>query len=118
MPSKKPTSPKKAGRPEKPIDWRQVEALCQIHCTQEEICAVLGVSDETLNRRCKAEHGMNYVEFYRQKRIGGRASLRRRGWKHAETNVAAWIFLAKNYLGMKDIPDPIDEDRPDVVIVP
>jgi hypothetical protein len=99
-----PKPPAKMGRPEKPIDWRQVEAMCQIQCTQAEICAIVGVSDETINARCKKEHGMTFLEYFSQKREGGRASLRRRGWKLAETTPSVWIFHAKNYLGMSDNP--------------
>lgn len=108
---------KKMGRPEKPIDWRQVEAMCQIQCTQAEICAIVGVSDETINARCKKDHGITFLEYFRQKREGGRASLRRTGWKLAQTTPSVWIFMAKNWLGMSDNPAQSDDDKPDVVTI-
>ena len=40
-------------RPKKVINQKQFESLCAIQCTQEEICNVLDVCDETLTRWCK-----------------------------------------------------------------
>ena len=39
-------------RPKKVINQKQFESLCAIQCTQEEICNVLDVCDETLTRWC------------------------------------------------------------------
>jgi hypothetical protein len=118
MPSKKTTSPKKGGRPLIPINWDAVKALCQIQCTGEEIAAVLGVSYDTLERRCKTDNTCSFAEYIKRESQGGKASLRRKLWKLADKSGGVAIFLAKNILGMKDIPDLTDEDRPDVVIVP
>jgi len=93
---------KKMGRPLSPIKWDQVVALCKIQCTEEEICAVLGMSIDTINRRCKKEHGVTFKEFFTQKRQGGKASLRRNQWKMGETNPTMAIFLGKQYLGQSD----------------
>jgi len=93
---------KKMGRPLKPIKWDQVETLCKIQCTQEEICAVIGVSDETLNNRCKKEQGVTFLEFFKQKRNGGKSSLRRRQWNMSENNPTMAIWLGKQYLGQSD----------------
>ncbi len=92
----------KRGPKIKKVDWKQVEAMCQIQCTQEEIAAVCGMSIDTIERRCKEEHGVKFADFFKEKRQGGRASLRRRQWGLAEKNVAMAIFLGKQYLDQKD----------------
>lgn len=92
----------KMGRPKKPIEQKQFEELCQIQCTEEEICAVLNVSDPTLNSWCKATYGKTFLEVFREKRIGGKTSLRRKQWALAETNATLAIWLGKQYLGQRD----------------
>lgn len=92
----------KMGRPIKEINQKTFEGLCQIQCTEEEICAILDVSDETLNRWCKKTYNKTFVEVFREKRIGGKASLRRSQWKLAETNATLAIWLGKQYLGQRD----------------
>jgi len=92
----------KMGRPIKEINQKTFEGLCQIQCTEEEICAILDVSDETLNKWCKNTYGKTFLEVFREKRIGGKASLRRSQWKLAETNATIAIWLGKQYLGQRD----------------
>ena len=45
---------------------------------------------------------MSFSEVFRQKREGGKASLRRMQWRLAERNAAMAIFLGKNILGQRD----------------
>ena len=58
------------------INQKQFEQLCQIQCTKDEICAVLDVSDKTLDRWCKETYKTSFSYIFRQKRKGGCASLR------------------------------------------
>ena len=99
----------KAGRPKKEIDVKTFENLCRIQCTEEEICCVLDVDDKTLQKWCKDTYQKNFSEVFRQKKKFGTSSLRRKGWKLAETNPAVWIFHAKNFLGMSDNPMPSND---------
>ena len=92
----------KGGRPKKVINKNQFEELCHIQCTQEEIQAVLDVQDDTLNKWCKETYGCGFSEVFRQKREGGKCSLRRKQWKLADTNASMAIFLGKNMLGQTD----------------
>lgn len=89
-------------RPNAEINKQTFENLCIIQCTEEEICTVLGVTDKTLTNWCKRTYGMGFSEIYRQKREGGKASLRRMQWRLAERNAAMAIFLGKNLLGQRD----------------
>lgn len=96
---------KKTGRPEAVIDEKQFTAMCQIQCTQEEICAILDVDDETLVLWCRRTFNKSFPEIYSQKRQGGKVSLRRAQWKNAEGgNTTMQIWLGKQYLKQTDQP--------------
>lgn len=98
-------------RPVKNIDKKIFENLCMIQCTEEEMCDVFEVNTDTLNKWCKKNYTdekgkpMCFSEVFRQKRGKGRTSLRRKQWNLADKNAAMAIFLGKQYLGQKDIPD-------------
>lgn len=93
-----------AGRPKKPISKRQFEELCKIQCTEAEICAVLDVDDMTLSSWCEKEYGLKFSEVFRQKREGGKTSLRRAQWLAAtsDRNSTMLIWLGKQRLGQKE----------------
>ena len=82
----------------------QFEGLCRIQCTEEEICGVLNCDDATLRRWCKTVYGRTFADVYKEKRQGGKASLRRQQFKIAETNATMSIWLGKQYLGQSDSP--------------
>lgn len=92
------------GRPRKEIDWDQFEKLCALHCTKEEISGWFGMCQETLELRVKEQYdGQTFSEVFKQKRSGGRVSLRRRMMETAMSgSVPMQIFLAKNLLGFGD----------------
>lgn len=90
------------GRPKKNISKNQFEQLCAIQCTLEEVCAVLEVSDKTLNRWCKEEYGDIFSNVFKAKRNRGKASLRRNQWKLSEKNPQMAIWLGKQYLAQTD----------------
>jgi len=94
---------KKMGRPKKIINQKQFEALCAIQCTEEEICDVLDADISTLIRWCKETYGCTFTKIFRQKRAGGKASLRRRQWKLAEKSASMAIWLGKQWLGQRDV---------------
>ena len=92
----------KRGPKIKAVDWHKVDAMCKIQCTEVEICSILEMCEDTLNQRCKEDKGMKFSEYSAIKREGGKASLRRTQWLHAEKNPAMAIFLGKNILGQSD----------------
>jgi hypothetical protein len=97
------------GRPEKEIVKQSFESLCQLQCTEEEICAVLDVTDKTLTNWCRKTYNLSFSEIFAIKRESGKASLRRTQWKMAETNPTMALWLGKQYLGQKDKHD-IDQN--------
>ena len=91
------------GRPRKEVDWKQFDQLCAIQCTEEEIAAWFDMNLDTLNTRCKEEHGATFSDVYGQKRQAGKSSLRRKQYKAAmEGNPTMLIWLGKQYLKQKD----------------
>ena len=91
------------GRPKKEIDQKTFENLCGIQCTKSEVCAVLDITDKTLESWCKKTYGIGFSEVFAIKREKGKVSLRRSQFRLAEKNAAMAIFLGKNYLGQKDV---------------
>ena len=88
-------------RPQAKIDPIELEKLCAMQCTDEEIAAFFGVSTKTIERRRKVPRFSDVME---QGRAKGRVSVRRNLFRLASNgNVAASIFLAKNLLGYRDV---------------
>jgi hypothetical protein len=91
------------------FDLNLVRNLSRIQCTDEEIAAVLHVSERTIKRHKKRPE---FREAMEAGKAEGRVSMRRQLFKLAEGgNVAAAIFLAKNLLGYRNAveirtPDP------------
>ncbi len=95
---------KKMGRPPVPIDWKQVEALCRIHCTKDEIAEIIQCSPASLYRHVKEEFGITFDVYYQQHTASGKMSLRRAMWDKAikKEYFPAQKFLAENHLGMAE----------------
>jgi hypothetical protein len=86
------------GRPKTEIDLELVYALAKIHCSVSEIASIVGVSKDTINRRCR--------DIVERAKDEGRMSLRRGMFHKAinEGNVVMQIFLSKQWLGYSDNP--------------
>lgn len=82
-------------RPRLKIDPEQVLTLAKIHCTYEEIAAVVGCSTDTLKRR--------FAERIEKGREEGKSSLRRMQWSQAmKGDRTLLIWLGKQHLGQAD----------------
>jgi hypothetical protein len=103
-----------AGRPHADIDWKDVEGMCFIQCTREEIYAITGHDEKTFKVNCLRVHGIEFSEYYKQKRENGKKSLRRAQWEKAvkDKNPALLIWMGKQSLGQSDDPAP-DEAPPE-----
>lgn len=84
------------------INQSTFESLCAIQCTKEEICAVLNISEKTLNSWCNSTYNKDFSLVFAEKRELGKSSLRRMQWKQAEKNPTMAIWLGKQYLRQKD----------------
>jgi hypothetical protein len=88
-------------RPQAKIDIVELEKLCGMQCTDEEMAAWFNVSTRTIERRRK---NPRFNEVMEQAKAKGRVSVRRMLFRLAAAgNVAAVIFLAKNVLGYRDV---------------
>ena len=84
-------------------DWRLIENLCGHMCTKEEISSILGVSEDTLDRRIKEEYDCTFAVYFNKHSSKGKVSLRRHQFKLAEAgNPTMLIWLGKQYLGQTD----------------
>jgi len=101
----KPPEKSKGGCPKKDFDFNVLDVLCASQCTAEEISAYMKVSVDTIGRRIQEKFGYGFAEYFKQKRGAGFASLRSSQFKLAKTNATMAIWLGKNYLGQKDVPD-------------
>jgi hypothetical protein len=89
-----------AGRKPVHIDPEELEKLCVLQCTDQEIAGFFGVTNRTIERRKKNPVFAAAMERGRAK---GRVSLRRNLWAlAAKGDPRASIFLAKVVLGYKD----------------
>jgi len=88
-------------RPKSKIDLGELEKLCAMQCTDQEIASILGVSTRTIERRRKVPAFREAMECGKAK---GRVSVRRNLFRLANHgNLGANVFLAKNLLGYKDV---------------
>lgn len=108
---KKKKNGKGTGRHLIDVDWEEIAELCKIQCTQEEISAVTNISVDTLDRASKRDHNCSFADFFKQKKLGGNMSLRRKQWSLASAdNATMQIWLGKQYLGQTDKQEIAEKD--------
>lgn len=115
--TKKSTSKpkKKMGRKPKEISKETFEKLCNIQCTESEICSVLQICEDTLNSWCKRTYDLTFSDAYKKYSENGKMSLRRMQFKLAQKYPAMAIFLGKQYLGQRDVVEQNDNAKIEVV---
>ena len=87
-------------RPKAKIDMDQLEKLCQLQPTDEEVAAFFNVSQKTIQRKKKEKAFREAMEKGKSK---GNLSLRRWQYRAAENgNPTILIWLGKQALGQKD----------------
>lgn len=89
-------------RPKKEFNQRTFEGLCKIQATLEEIAQVMGVSEDTIERRCAELYGLSFADTYKKHSAEGKTSIRRAQFKMAQNNPTMAIWLGKQYLGQRD----------------
>lgn len=98
-----------AGRKTVHIDLVELEKLCSLHCTDEEIADWFGVSTRTIESRRKQPQ---FAKVMRRGKAKGRISVRRQQMKLMEAgNAAMGIWLGKQLLGQRDVT-PIELSGP------
>lgn len=95
-------SPGRGAPPKKKVDWKVFEECCRIHCTREEIAAILDMDDNTVDRHVKEHYGKSYGAKYEELSKTGKKSLRRIVWSQAESgNSRVMLRLMEHELGMR-----------------
>ena len=101
-------------RPRKEIDVEQFKKLCSLQCTLSEIASWFDCSEDTIERWCKRTFKENFAETYKKSCGKGKISLRRAQFKAAEGgNATLLVWLGKQWLGQRDVPDDHTEDLED-----
>lgn len=102
----KKTGPKGPSKTMDDAVFQQFVNMIRINCTQDEICSILDMSEQTLNARVKERGYANYRDCYKKHRAEGKTSLRRMIWKKAESgSFQAQKLLAAQELGFSDKPE-------------
>jgi hypothetical protein len=111
--------PKKGegGRPKiSDPDWDEVEKMMVVQNTEEDIAYILGMSSDTLARKVKEKYGITFAELYQQKKRYGKDKIRKLMWNAAQKgSIPMLIWLSKNWLGMRDNPEEIFEQKPTII---
>ena len=84
------------------IDFKELERLCYMQCSEQEIAQWFHCSIDTVARRVREKFDISFAEYFEKKRVGGLISLRHNMFKMSEKSSQMAIFLAKNWLGMSD----------------
>lgn len=88
------------------IDWEIVDGLLEAGNDGVRVAANLGMSPETLYRKCKNEKNISFESYAAQKRARGDSLLAAKQYTIAmKGNVSMLIWLGKNRLGQKDKQD-------------
>jgi hypothetical protein len=90
-----------AGRKPIEIDLAELEKLCTLQCTNEEIAAWFNCSVRTIESYSKKPE---YTEVMARGRAKGRISVRRAQMKLLESgNATMGVWLGKQLLGQRDV---------------
>jgi len=87
------------------IDFKELERLCYIQCSEQEMAQWFHCSIDTIALRIREKFGISFPEYFEKHRVGGLISLRHNMFKLSEKHPNMAIFLAKNWLGLKDIQE-------------
>ena len=100
------TTDNKVGRPRIELsdeDFHKIIGMVEIFCTQDEICSIYEISEDTLDRRLKERGYANFADFYKKHSGIGKQSLRRLQWTSAKDgSIPMQIWLGKQVLGQSD----------------
>lgn len=87
------------GRPIIEIDWLQLDKLCELQCTLNEIAGWFNASEDTIEKRVSEKFGCTFTDYRSKKSARGKIGLRRKQMQAAMGgNTALLIWLGKQYL--------------------
>lgn len=95
---------KRGKPPKKIINFEELENLCVLHCTSEEISGHFKISEDTLHTRIREKYQLSFSDFFKRFSANGKISLRRKIYIEAmnKGNPKMMEFVAKHWLKMHD----------------
>ena len=90
----------KGGRKRIPIDQKVFENLCSIQCTLAEIAAVIGCSEDTIERWCVRTYKEGFAETYKTVSYTHLDVYKRQRWlqttTHMSDRMVRWLIAEVN----------------------
>jgi hypothetical protein len=107
----------KMGRPKIPDpDWKELERMLQVHNNGEDCAYMLQMSYASLSRKVQEHYGITFDELIKRNQQVGKTTLRKAMMNAViKGNVSMMIWLSKNWLGMRDNPEEIFEQKPTII---
>ena len=90
------------------VNWEMVRKMAAMHCSVRGVASVLNVSEDTIQKHCKKEHGMPAGEWFAIQAERGMCKVRYQLAKAqislavVDKNPTMLIWLGKQYLGQSD----------------
>ena len=105
------------GRPSIPEpNWAELERMLQVHNNGEDCAYMLGMSYSILARKVQDHYGITFEELIKRNQQVGKTTLRKAMMNAViKGSVPMMIWLSKNWLGMKDNPEEIFEQKPTII---
>jgi len=97
-----------AGVHRKKIDWNIVDEMLEAGCFATHIADRMGISTDTLYRRCEEEKGVLYTAYSQQKKANGESNIHQSQYNLAvkDKNATMLIWLGKQRCGQKEAEQP------------
>lgn len=102
-------------RPVVEIDYAKLEAYLQCKANKSMCASLLGVSEDTIEKRVKEKYDMTFSELANDKMAVTKIKLVQVALNKAfKGDNCMLIFCLKNVAGWKDNPDVLDEPLTDM----
>jgi hypothetical protein len=100
------------GRKKLFIDWKVVDNLLKSQCDGAIIARMIGISPDTLYKRCKAKFKVDFSAYSQQKKSEGRELLKAKQYELAMNGDRTMlVWLGKQHLGQKEKMDHTSNDK-------
>lgn len=106
---KKEQNKPKLGRPKIKLDYVLIGELTDALCTQKQVASILGVSIS------KLKEDTEFMAIYSKSIAYRKYLLQKNLLELSKTNATMGIFLAKNYLGLTNEPEPAQKELPNKI---
>lgn len=106
------------GRKKIIIDWVKLDSYLQLMASKRACASLLGISEDTIERNIKKEHGCTFTEYAEKKMEPVKLKLIQKALSKAlDGENVLLIFCLKNLCGWRDKPEvEIDEKDKEKVV--